>query len=333
MEKFDALRIDGHTLRVFLTVCETRSVSRTADAFDLNQSTISHTIDKMRLAVGDPLFVKSGRGITPTEKAITIIPRVQEILAGIEGLFEETEYDPAQDVRPIVVAVPTPALMPEMKAAHAIIREAAPRMLFQVTRLAPRERLAEILTLGEADVAVAINATKIPATLNSVRYGEDRLVVYYDPARRGPVESIEDYAKATHAVADFGGKTKSVVEEALEKRRMHRTIGFAAPTASSLGETLIGTDMLATMPKGLARGAYSGLAYCDPPVKLPPLAYDLVWHRRFEHSGRNIWIRRILLENAPQSEPTPSAQTVTDLRRDRNQGAPETAIRPTIPPS
>ena len=78
MQNIDLFRLDGHSLRVFASVCETGSVSRTAELFSLNQSTISHTIDKMRAALGDPLFVKSGRGITPTEKALAVLPRVQK---------------------------------------------------------------------------------------------------------------------------------------------------------------------------------------------------------------------------------------------------------------
>ena len=45
MQNFDLFRLDGHTLRVFVSVCETGSVSRTAELFELNQSTISHTLD------------------------------------------------------------------------------------------------------------------------------------------------------------------------------------------------------------------------------------------------------------------------------------------------
>lgn len=308
MDNFDVLRLDGHTLRVFLTVVHTGSISKTADAFDLNQSTISHTIDKMRAAVGDPLFVKSGRGITPTEKCIALVPRVQEILASIEGLFEENTYDVANDSRPIVVGIPTPSLMPEMKLMQQELHRVAPKMVFQVSRIAPRERLAEMLELEEVDVAIAINTERFPATLNAIAYGEDELVVYYDPACRGPVTNVDEYVRATHAVAGFGGKGKSIVEKALEEIGLQRHIGFIAPTASSLGEFLIGTDMIATMPRGLAKAAYSELAFSAPPIDLPPLRLDLVWHKRFDHSGRNTWIRRALLEHRFERLLDPSSE-------------------------
>lgn len=298
MENFDVFRLDGHTLRVFLTVCDTGSVSRTADAFQLNQSTISHTIDKMRLAVGDPLFVKLGRGITPTEKALSIIPHVQKILAGIEGLVIGENYDAATDTKPVRIGVPTPALMPAMKAAYLRIQELAPNTSFQVARLAPRERLAEMLRLEAIDFAISVNTPNYPAFLNGVSYGSDRLVVYYDASSRDAVYTAEDYSDADHAIAGFGGNDKSIVEKALERQGMRRKVGFVSPTASTLGEFLLGTKMIATMPLGLAENSFSKLAYCEPPVSLPALNYNLVWHRRYEHSGRSAWIKKILLETA-----------------------------------
>ena len=126
MQNFDLFRVDGHALRVFLSVCETGSVSRTAELFNLNQSTISHTLEKMRSAFGDPLFVKSGRGITPTEKALGMVPRVQQILADIEGLVTPESYDPSKDARPIVLGISTPALLNDMRALHAKALQEAP---------------------------------------------------------------------------------------------------------------------------------------------------------------------------------------------------------------
>lgn len=301
MENFDVFRLDGHTLRVFLTVCDTGSISKTADAFHLNQSTISHTIDKMRHAVGDPLFVKSGRGITPTEKSLSLIPQVQKILSGIEGLVIGQNYDPAHDTRPVKIGVPTPALMPAMKAVYLKIQELAPKATFEVARLAPSERLGEMLRLETIDFGISVNMPNCPAFLKKMTYGADRLVVYYDAASRDPIRTIEDYKNATHAVAGFGGSNKSIVEKALDRLNLRRQIGFVAPTASTLGEFLLGTKMIATMPLGLAGTTYSKLAFCEPPISLPGLNYDLVWHRRFEHSGRSAWIKKILLETSTAS--------------------------------
>ncbi|MEM7718617.1 MAG: LysR family transcriptional regulator [Pseudomonadota bacterium] len=295
MHSFDLFRLDGHTLRVFASVCETGSVSRTAQLFELNQSTISHTLDKMRAAVGDPLFVKSGRGITPSEKALAILPRVQKILADIEGLVAPESYDVSRDSKPVVLAIPTPALLHEMKALHEALLAAEPNIEFEIRRLAPRERVTQMLSEDEADLAISVAGIRYPSVLNHCHYSTDSLAVFYDPDHRGPITTSEDYANARHGTVNFGGDTKSVAARALLELGLRRRVSVVAPTASMLGDLIKGTDIVATMPSRLAFTAYQGLAWCKPPFVLPALEYHLVWHRRYEHSGRNTWLRQQVL--------------------------------------
>ncbi len=307
MQKIDISRIDGHTLRVFASICETHSVSRTAALFSVNQSTISHTLDKLRSAVGDPLFVKSGRGITPSEKALSILPRVQSILADIQGLVAPEVYEAGDDIRPYVVAIPGPAFLMEMKALYLKLAEVAPNARLELRRMAPRNRLLDVLAQDEAEVAIAISGKKYPAVLNHQRYGADELAVFYDPQCRASVDSIEDYAACRHAVVDFGGNEKSHVELALGQCGLARSVSMVAPTASMLGELIKGTDLVATMPRRLVHGAYRQLACCPVPFDLPDISYDLVWHRRYEHSGRNAWLRELVLSSRDQVEPSIAA--------------------------
>lgn len=298
MEKINHLRIDGHTLRIFASVCDTRSLSKTAAIFDLNQSTISHTLDKMRTVVGDPLFVRSGRGITPTEKALAMVPRVQNILAELEGLAISEAYDGATDNRPVVVAISTPALLIEMRAMQALITQVSGDINFEIRRLAPRNRLEEILTHEEAEIAIAVSGNRYPSTLNHCFYGSESPAVFYDPNCRPPVLTAEDYAGARHGAVNFGGTARSEVEKALDALGLKRKVVLIAPTSSMLGDLIRGTDIIITMPERLGGTVYHGLAQTPAPVALPKITYDLVWHRRFEHSGRNKWLRQIALEAA-----------------------------------
>ncbi|MEM9971080.1 MAG: LysR family transcriptional regulator [Pseudomonadota bacterium] len=298
MENFDLYRLDGHALKVFASVCETGSISRTAELFDLNQSTISHTVDKLRGAIHDPLFVKSGRGIVPSEKALALLPRVQRILAELEGLVAPETYDAAADGRPVVIAIPTPALLSDMRAVRARLQGVNPETRLEILRLAPRERVVQLLNDDEADVVIAVAGLRYPATLNHCGYGRDTLVVYYDPDCREAPSTAEAYSAAPHGVVNFGGATKSEVAKALAGRNLRRRVRLAAPTASMLGDLIRGTDVIATMPRALSQSVYKDLAHCPPPIPLPDIHYELVWHRRHEHSGRNLWLRQQLLQVA-----------------------------------
>ncbi len=65
----DHLDLDGHLLQLLVAVIDEGSITRAAQRLGVTQSAVSHLLDKLRAIVGDPLFVKSGRGIAPTERA------------------------------------------------------------------------------------------------------------------------------------------------------------------------------------------------------------------------------------------------------------------------
>ena len=69
MSAIDHSDIDGRLLQMLLAVTEERSVTRAAARLDVTQSAVSHQLDRLRAITGDPLFVKSGRGIVPTARA------------------------------------------------------------------------------------------------------------------------------------------------------------------------------------------------------------------------------------------------------------------------
>ena len=117
-----------------------------------------------------------------------------------------------------------------------------------------------------------------------------------DPKCRPPVRTAEDFAEARHGVINFGGQTKSVVERALGELGLKRKVTLVAPTASMLGDLIRGTDIIATMPTRLA-STYHGLKHEPPPFVLPSIEYQLVWHRRNEESGRNMWLREVALNS------------------------------------
>ena len=62
MNRFDHSDLDGHLLTLFVAVFEEGSITRAAQRLGLTQSAVSHLLDKLRVIVGDPLFVRSGRG-------------------------------------------------------------------------------------------------------------------------------------------------------------------------------------------------------------------------------------------------------------------------------
>jgi DNA-binding transcriptional LysR family regulator len=69
MSKFDWSDLDARLLQLLVAVVEVGSITGAAQRLGVTQSAVSHLLDKLRAITGDPLFVKSGRGIVATAHA------------------------------------------------------------------------------------------------------------------------------------------------------------------------------------------------------------------------------------------------------------------------
>lgn len=57
---------DMNLLRVFVSVCQTGSFTKAAEELELTQSSVSNAIRRLKSALGNELFIRSGRGIEVT---------------------------------------------------------------------------------------------------------------------------------------------------------------------------------------------------------------------------------------------------------------------------
>jgi DNA-binding transcriptional LysR family regulator len=62
-------KIDLHLIRILHTVLTERSVSRAAIRLGMHQPAVSASLKRLRDFSGDPLLVRSGSGMVPTEAA------------------------------------------------------------------------------------------------------------------------------------------------------------------------------------------------------------------------------------------------------------------------
>jgi len=296
MEKFDISRIDAHALRILVSVFDNGSISRAADDFELNQSTVSHTIDKLRKAIGDPLFVRSGRDIIATKHTEALIPRAREILAMLEGLAHPEEMTPHPDEQAIIVAGNVTALMPQFQRLLALIKVDFPDARVRLLEAGSRANLERQLNTDEAEIVVTTQSPSYPPTVHAQPIIRSDLAVFYDASMRGPVTTVEEYCTARHVVLDFGGNRKSIVSQALEQQSMYRNVAVGISNAHALSQIVKGSDMIATMLQVMAESCLDDLAWSPPPMPLPSVTFDAAWHLRNEHAPRNIWLRKLVAE-------------------------------------
>ncbi len=295
MKNQNIYKLDAHTLRVFLKVCELQSVSRAADYFDLNQSTVSNMLDRLRQMVGFRLFEKSGRNIVPTTNAKDLIPRAHRIVSAIEGLPDSGEYHPKEDARPVTIAANVNSMIGPLLAVRESIWNDCPDRPVRILELGSRDQIENTLETSQADFVIAVRTPRYPLMVNSRPFFEDASVVFYDPSQREAPASSEEYFNARHGVLDFGGHVRSTIDTEVRRLQAHRNIVCSASNASMLAEMIRGTDIIVSLPSHLRFNVLRDFEYATLPyLNEAPLFFDLLWHKRHAESSRHKWLRDVV---------------------------------------
>src|SRR6478735_40778 len=87
--------LDLNLLKVFEALMTEGAVTRAATKLSLTQPAVSNALSRLRQAFGDPLFVRHGAGVTPTQRAMALWGPIGESLSHTPGAWEEQTFLPA----------------------------------------------------------------------------------------------------------------------------------------------------------------------------------------------------------------------------------------------
>ena len=147
---------DLNLLPVALAIHEERSVSGAARKLGMSQPAVSVALNKLRRALGDPLFVRTAHGMEPTPRALALVSPTRDILHRLQtGVLASVEFDPATTERKFTVALSDIGEMTIL-----------PRLLDRLRRDAPR---ASICSVTMAPARTGSRSTSLASRLASRR--------------------------------------------------------------------------------------------------------------------------------------------------------------------
>src|ERR1700722_10634203 len=127
----DPLRsFDINLLVAFDSLMLTRSVTRTAEQLHVSQSAVSHMLNRLRLALADPVLVKRGNRMLATARAEELHAGVRDGLAQVRKSLQRSEpFHPRTSNRECVIYAPEyfealllPRLFDRMRPVSSNIR-------------------------------------------------------------------------------------------------------------------------------------------------------------------------------------------------------------------
>lgn len=289
-------KIDLHLIRVLHTVLTERSVSRAAIRMGMHQPAVSAALKRLRDLAGDPLLVRSGSGMVPTDAGLRMVEPSASILRAAEVLFTDARgFDPKSARSTFRVAASDyldPLFLPRLVAQ---IKTQAPLCHIEIHPLTGESDYHARLAQGEVDVVIG-NWLKAPDDLHMGRLFGDEVVSLVSkdhPAVRRKWDQ-KAWLEAEHiAPTPTHPGAKGVIDELLDHKGLTRNITARCPHFGLIPAMVASSLLVLTTGRQYCERFVNELPVkiLECPIEFPRLMYYQLWHERTHASLSAKWLR------------------------------------------
>ncbi len=284
--------IDLNLLPVLDAVLREANATRAANRLGLTQPAVSNALARLRRVFGDPLVVKSRRGLVPTPRALELRDELSRALQGLEASLQPKR----------AFSLATTRRTWTLSFADHYGRIVLPKLMSWVSanaplatvRVMPLERMiaSDALAAGPVDVYVGIPGAPMHGC-HTRHFFDDELVCV---SRAGAVKTMQQFLARQHVSVEISPGRGKEVDEALWALQHTRRVALTVTSYSMALEVAAGSDLVAVVPARLADGSGHRLRVTPLPFSLPALSVSMFWHRRVHADESVKALRRALLE-------------------------------------
>nr|WP_314073135.1 LysR family transcriptional regulator [uncultured Roseococcus sp.] len=287
--------LDLNLLVAFDALMQERNVTRAGQRIGLAQPSMSSALTRLRALLGDQLFIRTGTGMKPTERALALAGPVGDALEQLrEALERGKSFDPATARHRFTIAATDYGNLVVMPALVRALRQQAPGVDLLVKATLDRAETLKLVERGEIDALVGGHLPDSPLTLRHTLFLE-RFACIQDAAHANPsgVLSREDYLRLPHAwFSSDGSSGAGVMDAVLAEHGAKRRIAVSLPHIVAVPFAVAGTDLIATMAESVARrfAETTGVVCRAVPFDAEPFRVDLVYARKGSGAPPMRWL-------------------------------------------
>lgn len=295
------MRYDLNLLPTFIALMEERNVTRAAERLGMTQPALSNALNRLRVMLRDPLFIRERYGMQPTEKAQELAPVIAAALATLDDIvLGQQEFDPTQADRLFTIAPNSYVEYVLMPAVVTRLREQAPGIKLRLTPFGTD--LAETGVVSGNTAMVIGRITDPPDNLVVQHIMDDGLacVVRADHPIVGDSLSREQYEALKHVNMLPPGRLRAGLFQALQKQALKREVAVSVTHFLAVPELVAVTDYCSTLPRLICRQLVrdTRLKVVPAPVDLGTFPVEMAWHVRYRHDPAHRWLRGLVADVA-----------------------------------
>jgi DNA-binding transcriptional LysR family regulator len=296
----DIRNVDLNLLVALDALLAERSVSRAAVRLHLSQPATSALLARLRGLFGDPLLLRSARGMLPTPRALELLGPVKQVLDEIDAIIQpRVAFNPASAVHTFTLSASDYVEYALLPTLVDYLERKAPGVRLAVTPL-DLQTVAKQMENGEVDLCVTGLQNAPPGMHQRPLYAERMVsVVRRGHPGVGARLTLEKFCSLEHILVSVRGSGFSArVDDALAKLGRKRRARLAVPHFLLVPEIVARSDMISALPERLARGYAKKLRIFEPPLDIEGFTVGQIWHERNQREPAQLWLREVLLELA-----------------------------------
>lgn len=295
--------IDLNLLVAFEALMEERNVTRAATQVGVSQPAMSAALARLRTLLGDPLFLRSPGGLLPTPRARDLAGPIAQALGLIEAtLVRKPAFVPGEVTLTFKLGLSDYASFVMLPALMQALAAEAPGVTLNVHGFTDRNDASDLLDAGAIDVAIGVAPTSSDGHIRTRPLLHDEFVTIIarnHAAARRPM-TLKAYLGLQHVLASPEGHLYGLVDQALAQQGEKRKLGLTLPQMFAVPAVVARTQMTATVMRRVALLGQDShlLLLLAPPLALPQIVINLMWHRRSDTHPAQVWFREFIAAQA-----------------------------------
>ena len=274
--------MDLNLLAALDALLSTGSVSTAAERMHLSAPAMSHTLARIREALGDPILVRAGRKLVPTPRAVALRDPVRRLIADARLLMQPDGGVPlARVAREFTVRAPEGMGIVYGATLLAALRRDMPLARLRFVPESDSDAMA--LREGRIDLDVGTLPDRGPEIQTALLY-EQRIVGVVGAGHELLKSRItpKRLAAQQHVAVTRRAKSVEPIDNLLAGQGCARQIALTVPSAYGALMAAARSSLVACVPEPLARtvAASLGLEIFKLPMAVPAEQVLQAWHPR-----------------------------------------------------
>ncbi|KYF81911.1 hypothetical protein BE11_51080 [Sorangium cellulosum] len=290
--------MDLNLLTVLDAVITERNVTRAAEHLGMTQPAVSSALTRLRLLFDDDLFVRSGKEMTPTPRALSLAGPIRDALDLIQSSLAQPDAFDCTASHTFKLGL--------SDLGEAIL---LPRFVQRLERLGARVRL-DICREPGASLQNEMRLGKVELVLDHVvipgeGFRRQRVLdLEFVPLVRqahptvGPSLTFDEYMALEHVVLEPREGQTDLAEQIQAVVGRSRRVRVQVPHYQSMPFIVSQSNLVCTLPLPLARlfEQYFPVRVVSCPLPVHPMPLFMMWRGCQEADPAHQWLRRSLIE-------------------------------------